>query len=63
MPRYVAKPIRAITDQYPDWNNDTRGSDVIDTGDWSEDQPTGILTTDGQMIYRTANRIGFLADN
>ena len=42
---------------YPD--GETRGDTVFDNGDWSEDQPTGILAPDGQMIYRIATRIGF----
>ena len=47
------------------WASDgtTKGREVIDSGGWSEDQPTGLLDADGNMIYRLATLIGFLADN
>lgn len=67
MTRYGIKPhqvVRAAYDEYM-WTSDGRceGQTVHDTGGWSEDQPTGLLDADGNMIYRLANRIGFLADN
>ncbi len=41
------------------YDGETHGRDVFDDGSWSEDQPTGILTQDGEMIYRCRNRMGF----
>lgn len=58
MTRYRRGPIRAIA-SYSDWEGETRGDTVFDDGAWSEDQPTGILTPDGKMIFRRGNRIGF----
>lgn len=58
MTRYRRGPIRA-TASYSDWEGETRGDTVFDSGEWSEDQPTGILMAGGDMIYRCANRIGF----
>lgn len=59
MTRYRAGPIRATKADWGEWDGETRGDTVFDDGSWSEDQPTGILSPDGEMIYRRANRIGF----
>ena len=32
---------------------------MIDQDDFSEDQPTGVLTPEGDMIYRMGRTIGF----
>ena len=64
MPRYASKPQRSwIADDT--WHSDgtTEAREVIDTGGWSEDQPTGLLDAQGNMIYRLAARIGFMADD
>jgi len=58
MTRYRRGPIRATASHY-DWEGETRGDTVFDDGSWSDDQPTGILTHDGEMIFRCGNRIGF----
>lgn len=64
MPRYTTRPTRparaCYDDRLPD--GETEGREVYDDGSWSEDQPTGLLTADGEMIYRVRNGIGFLAD-
>lgn len=62
MTRYRIGPARASWRGDEDcWIEDgeTKGDTVHDDGSWSEDQPTGILTPEGDMIYRTANRIGY----
>lgn len=50
-------PARGGDDYYPD--AEPVGHTVYEDGSWSEDQPTGILTASGEMIYRCATRIGF----
>ena len=63
MPRYFTRPVRAIIADDHDWSDgECGGHEVIDTGGWSEDQPTGLLDARGDMIWRAANSIGFLAD-
>lgn len=64
----VGRPIRAAktgADWYgTEWSDgETQGREVYDDGSWSDAQPTGLLTADGNMLYRVANSIGFLADN
>lgn len=67
MARYTTRPrhmIRATHDSHSLWSDgETGGHEVHDDGTWSEDQPTGLLSADGEMIYRVRNSIGFLADN
>ena len=67
MPRYITRPQRSlIRATYDDtyWSDGvTRGDQVHDDGSWSEDQPTGLLSADGDMICRVRNSIGYLADN
>ena len=66
MARYGIKPHRPVRATYDDceWSDGTtEGREVIDTGGWSEDQPTGLLDASGNMIYRLATRIGFMADD
>jgi len=68
MHRYASRPHRPVRVTAWDadmWTSDgtTEGRDVIDSGDWSQDQPTGLLDASGNMIYRLATRIGFMADN
>lgn len=48
-----------------DWDDkgETEGREVHDDGTWSEDQPTGLLTAQGEMIFRVRRGVGFLADN
>ena len=58
MTRYRRGPVRAST-FYAVWEGETHGDTVFDDGSWSDDQPTGILTPNGEMIYRCGNRIGF----
>ena len=61
MAKYRKGPIakRAMYDE-DDWHAETHGRDVYVSDDThSEDQPTGILTADGKMIWRMAHRIGF----
>ncbi len=62
MPRYTIK--YKTTAHWYGWgdepNVDVR--EVFDDGMWSSDRPTGILNDRGEMIYRSATRIGFLAD-
>lgn len=62
MSRYRIGPAKAS------WHGDeafyfeegeTKGDTVHDDGSWSEDQPTGILAPNGDMIWRCANRIGY----
>lgn len=67
MPRYVVKPIRTAKTRAnwygTEWSDgETQGREVYDDGSWSEDQPTGLLNAQGEMIYRARNSIGFLAD-
>lgn len=50
-------PARSDDYYYPD--AEPQGYTVYEDGSWSEDQPTGILTASGDMIYRVATRIGF----
>ena len=64
MARYVSKPARMALTNNHDWSSGTTGGgEVHEDGSWSEDQPTGLLDCDGQMIYRVRTSIGFLADN
>lgn len=67
MPRYITRPQRSlIRATYDDtyWSDGvTAGDQVHDDGSWSEDQPTGLLDTRGDMILRVRNSIGYLADN
>lgn len=64
MHRYTTRPQRMIrTAHLVGWEGETEGREVHDDGTWSEDQPTGLLNADGEMIYRVRNSIGFLADN
>lgn len=56
--RYRRGPVRTSA-SHADWDGETRGDTVFDDGSWSDDQPTGVLTPDGEMIYRRRNRIGF----
>ena len=67
MPRYATRPqrmTRATWDDTPwlECDGETGGREVHDDGSWSEDQPTGLLSADGEMIYRVRNSIGSLAD-
>ena len=67
MPRYTTRPQRTARSAFDDtpWQEcdaRTEGREVHDDGTWSEDQPTGLLSADGEMIYRVRNSIGFLAD-
>ena len=57
--RYRVGPVRAVKANWGEWDGETRGDTVFDDGSLSEDQPTGILTASGDMIYRRASRIGF----
>ena len=61
MTRYRRGPVRASAfyADWEGWEGETRGDTVFDSGEWSEDQPTGILTPNGEMIFRCGNRIGF----
>lgn len=55
--------IRATHDSHSLWSDgETEGREVHDDGTWSEDQPTGLLSANGEMIYRVRNSIGFLAE-
>lgn len=64
MPRYYTRPVKSQAwDDGPWSDGECGGHEVIDTGDWSKDQPTGLLDAGGDMIWRSANHIGFLADN
>ena len=62
MPRYTTRPsrTRAYYDYWPD--AETKGAEVYDDGSWSEDQPTGLLAPDGEMIWRCGRSIGYLAE-
>ena len=62
MPRYTTRPsrTRAYYDYWPD--AETKVAEVYDDGSWSEDQPTGLLASDGEMIWRCGRSIGFLAE-
>ena len=57
--RYRLGPAKASRAFIDSWGGETRGDTVFDDGSWSEDQPTGILTASGDMIYRCASRVGF----
>ena len=57
--RYRVGPARAVRAFVDQWYGETRGETVFDDGSWSEDQPTGVLAPNGDMIWRRANRIGF----
>ena len=64
MTKYVSKTMRPkawVSDDYEWFSGNVEGREVIDTGDWSEDRPIGLLDANGNMIYRLANRIGYLA--
>ncbi len=57
--RYRVGPARAERTFVEPWDGETRGETVFDDGSWSEDQPTGVLAPNGEMIWRCASRIGF----
>lgn len=57
--RYRVGPARAVRAFVEPWDGETRGETVFDDGSWSEDQPTGLLAPNGEMIWRCASRIGF----
>lgn len=61
MPRYTTRPsrTRACDD---DWPDETKDIEVYDDGSWSEDQPTGLLAPDGEMIWRCGRSIGLLVE-
>ena len=66
MTRYTtrpARPARAMLDSHSLWSDgEVSNAEVYDDGTWSDDQPTGLLDADGDMIYRVRRSIGFLAD-
>jgi hypothetical protein len=57
--RYRVGPARAARTFVEPWDGETRGETVFDDGSWSEDQPTGVLAPNGEMIWRCASRVGF----
>ena len=57
--RYRLGPAKAARAFIDSWDGETRGDTVFDDGSWSEDQPTGVLAPNGDMIWRCASRIGF----
>ena len=57
--RYRVGPARAVRAFVEPWDGETRGETVFDDGSWSEDQPTGLLAPNGEMIWRCASRIWF----
>lgn len=65
MPRYFTRPATARRAAVSDdcWSDaETEGREVYDDGSWSEDQPTGLLAPDGEMIWRCGRSIGFLVE-
>lgn len=67
MPRYQSRPIRAThCDDVDYWLHEgpqDPGREVVEAEGCAGDVPTGILDASGGMIWRLANRIGYLADN